>query len=328
MSHNPCSGHVFRASALVAATCLAAFAAPIARAGGAASACAATFRNARERAEAGRLREARELLLSCAKGKCGALGQQCAATYSQLGADVPTVVPVATDEAGAPRVDVAVSIDGEPLTPQLDGQALPVDPGLHEFAFATSSGVFSTQRVMILQGQRNRPITAVLKATEAPNRKERPLESQGAASAQAPGQGDPVEAPDKTLDKAAPSTAPVQGPRSARHGESSALAYVVGGAGLAAVGAGALLVYWGRQDNDLLSKCTPLCQPTSVEHVKTLYLAADVSLGVGVAALGVATWLFATSHAHEGKLTPRPSTYSLDLRPTRSGATLSVARAF
>jgi hypothetical protein len=92
-----------------------------------------------------------------------------------------------------------------------------------------------------------------------------------------------------------------------RHGGGpSAFAYLLGGVGLLGVGAGGLLTYWGKTDNSALAACTPNCQPSSVEHIRRLYLAADVSFAAGGAALGIASLLFATSH--------------FDVQPAHSGA--------
>jgi hypothetical protein len=68
----------------------------------------------------------------------------------------------------------------------------------------------------------------------------------------------------------------------------------------------------------------PYCPQSSVNHVRRLYLAADVSLGVGAAALGVATLLFVLPR--HGKENPEARTaITVDVAPTPSGgfATLS-----
>jgi hypothetical protein len=80
------------------------------------------------------------MLLTCAKATCGGLlKQQCTNLYMQLESDIPSVVPLVTDDAGAPRVDVQVTMDGEVLTSRLDGRSLRVDPGLHEFSFSADT---------------------------------------------------------------------------------------------------------------------------------------------------------------------------------------------
>jgi hypothetical protein len=158
-----------------------------------------------------------------------------------------------------------------------------------------------------------------------------PAAFAGAVAAETP--AEPGRTPDKPAsDKAAPEVpppaeAPSAVPRSG--GGPSAFAYLLGGAGALGLGAGALLTYWGKTDNDALSQCTPNCQPSSVDHIRRMYLAADLSFGAGGAALGVATLLFATSHPGEGAAkAPVKAAYGVDVRPTRSGALALFEGAF
>jgi hypothetical protein len=63
-----------------------------------------------------------------------------------------------------------------------------------------------------------------------------------------------------------------------------------------------------------------------VDHVSHMYLAADISLGVGILALGAATWLFLAEPSEEE---PRSTqAYRFDVQPTASGAFATVRRAF
>ena len=89
--------------------------------------------------------------------------------------------------------------------------------------------------------------------------------------------------------------------------------------GLASTVAGILFTYWGRADNTQLSQCSPLCSESAVSHVHKMYLAADVALAVGVAALGGATWAYFRDRAPTG---PRrvDTAYRLDVQPSTRGA--------
>jgi hypothetical protein len=222
-----------------------------------------------------------------AEPTCPILARKCWTTHSELEVGIPSVVPVATDDGGAPLVDVQLSMDGELLASRFDGRALPVDPGMHEFSFATGGHVFAVQRVLIAEGQHYRSLPVVKHAEDS-------------ASAAKP---DSARA------------AHVRGP--------SAWPYVMGITGLGAVGAAALLTYWGRQDNELLARCAPGCDPVSLSHIRELYTVADISLAAGAAALVLSTVLFATHHSSEAK----PS-YSLDVRPNPSGASATITGAF
>jgi hypothetical protein len=100
--------------------------------------------------------------------------------------------------------------------------------------------------------------------------------------------------------------------------------------GVVGLGGAGLLAYWGRQDNTALQDaCKPNCNPDSVHHIRMLYLASDISAGIGVAALIASTWLYLRSGSSEEK----PSTETarlrrLDLRPSASGAYAAVSGTF
>jgi hypothetical protein len=263
------------------------------------NACGATYRTAQEREEAGRLRDARELFRKCSEPKCGDLEQRCVLAAGRLDAEVPSIVPVVSDASGEPVTNVQVTMDGAPLVSRIDGRAVAVDPGLHEFTFSKDGEVFATRKVMIAQGQRG-PIAVALPASD---RSDRPTKT---AATSAP-----------PLDAKAPPEGPPQSGR-------SALPYVIGGFGVLSIGAGALLTYWGRKDNDALAVCAPNCREGSVKHIQALYAAANISFGVGVVALAVSTVLFVTSGRGEEK----PPRTSFDIHPTPSGAFTSIARTF
>jgi hypothetical protein len=101
-------------------------------------------------------------------------------------------------------------------------------------------------------------------------------------------------APPPAVAQSAPPAEAVEKPASPSRGPP-ALSFVLGGVGAAALGAGALATYWGNKDNAALGQCAPWCQPTTVKHIKQLYVGADISFGVGAAALAAGFWLFARS---------------------------------
>jgi hypothetical protein len=291
--------------------------------------CANGVKEARRQVEAGHLRQARQAFTECAKSTCGALSQQCRAGLQRLESDIPSVVVVVTDGSGITRGDVRVSMDGELLTSQIDGRGVDVDPGMHEFSFSTDQGDAHSEKILILQGQRNRVISVTLKrAASAPSDSTNAPGAAAAAAAAAP----PSEVSMTPAAEQKTSLAPVASGRELtasastdRPRASPLLAYVVGGAGLAAVGSSLLLAHWGREDNLLLDRCAPNCSQASVDHVSNMYIAADITLGAGVVALGAATWLYLTRPEVEDE---KAATYRFDVQPTASGAYATVGRAF
>jgi hypothetical protein len=258
--------------------------------------CMAIYENAEQAEHAGHLREARGLLVGCARAVCGhALLTACSTKFTRLeSVEVPSIRPAVTDDSGAVVNDVQVRMDGELLAAHLDGQALRVDPGMHEFTFETESGLSNSQKILIMEGQLDRalPVTVHPPGWVPPPPSVKESTSPSATASR---------------EAAAPAPEPER-PTSKR----SALPYVIGGGIFAVVEAGAAVLYLGQADN--------------------AHLATDVSIGasigVGAAALGVATWLLLSDHhAHEEKPSA-PSAYVFGVSPTRSGAMAAVSGHF
>jgi hypothetical protein len=93
--------------------------------------------------------------------------------------------------------------------------------------------------------------------------------------------------------------------------------YLMLASGVVGLGGYGVLTYWGRSDNAKLADCTPNCSPASVEHIRKLYLAANISLGVGVAALVTGVVLRMRNHS-----------YQVEVHPSKGGAVATVSRAF
>jgi hypothetical protein len=330
-------------------------------------ACVAAFDKAQELEKSGHLRQARDQWARCARPTCIAFfREECTTRYTQLDADIPSVVPVVTDESGATHVDVEVTVDGELLASKLEGRALQVDPGLHEFQFKADAGVV-TQKIMIMQGQRNRPVSVTLQAPGGHEGSKAVAADTAAAPAAAaepeagtdePPEPPPVaprprpkmepkpEAKPPAVRKALASddTPAAAAPRAAApaavasdagapdddepRAGASPLTWVLGAAGVAAVGASALMIYWGRQDNDMLSQCAPGCPPNDVAHIRTMYRAADISAGIGVAALAGSYLVYALTRP-TGAQKPRSDAALLfDLQPAKAGAVAAISGKF
>ena len=125
--------------------------APVARS------CQAAYLSAQDKEKAGQLVEASKLYRSCSDLACGtSVWHACVEANTNLRATLPSIVPVAIDASGDPRADVEVKMDGQVITSQLTGLAIPVDPGPHEFSFSIGSGVFASAKISIVEGERNR----------------------------------------------------------------------------------------------------------------------------------------------------------------------------
>ena len=146
-------------------------------------ACVAALDHAKEQERTGSLLEAKDLFFSCARAPCAEfVRRQCAARHAKLEADTPTVVFVVTDSSGAARPDVQVRVDGSQLEGPLDGHPVEIDPGFHDFSFIANGHVFANQRVLVVQGQRNRFVTALMGA----NAEHQPAADQPSELAEAP----------------------------------------------------------------------------------------------------------------------------------------------
>jgi hypothetical protein len=122
--------------------------------------CQVAYQSGQEKEGAGQMVEAHKLYLSCSDASCGeATWHACVAANTHLRATLPSVVPVVVDASGVPRADVEVKMDGQVILSQLNGVAIPVDPGTHEFSFSVGSDVFASTKIDVVAGERNRTIS-------------------------------------------------------------------------------------------------------------------------------------------------------------------------
>ncbi|MDC0742866.1 hypothetical protein [Polyangium mundeleinium] len=235
--------------------------------------CAAAFEEGQELEKAGRLVEARGKFVSCSDQACPAVVRdECATMLPRVESSLPTIVPGLRDAQGNDVVSAEVTLDGTVLTKTLDGQPIAVNPGPHTLRFVAPNAAPVERQVVVRVGEKNRVITV-------------DLEAKGAAE-----QASPDGGPDK------PAASGTSGKRVA--------SYVLGGLGVVSLGAFAYLGITGKADlAGLRDGCgrTQSCAEADVDAVKTKLLLADVSLGVGVVSLGVATALFFTSGGDEKK---------------------------
>jgi hypothetical protein len=127
--------------------------------------CIAESENAQDLRHAGRLREARVLGAVCIAATCpGPVREDCARVVDEVENAMPTVVFDVKDGAGNDVGGVRVTIDGQPLSQQLGGTPIELDPGEHRFFFE-ADGLPNGDRVLVLrEGDKNRIAQIVLGA--------------------------------------------------------------------------------------------------------------------------------------------------------------------
>jgi len=103
--------------------------------------------------------------------------------------------------------------------------------------------------------------------------------------------------------------------------------YALAGVGiLGLAGFTTFAILGNSQAGDLERTCAPNCQPGQVDSVKTKYHLADVSLGVGLVSVGVATYLWVRTHGRE--VSERKTTTALDFLPRSAGGVLRVSTSY
>lgn len=220
------------------------------------------------------LLDAQKMLRVCAREGCPSLVQKdCIRWLSEVEAEQPTVIVVATDENGDETLAVKVLLDGKPLVEKLDGSPIAIDPGEHVLRFERPSGS-KEERIVLHDGEKSRKVSV---SFAAPKQVAEPVVSSGI----------PVSA------------------------------WVLGGVGVAALGSFAYFGLTGRsKESSLSSSCAPRCSDDDIAGVRRSYLVADVSLGVSVVSLAVATVIAVTSQS------------TVAVRPMTGGAFVGFATTF
>ncbi len=158
------------------------------------------------------LLEAREQFRTCARRECPEIVEtDCGGWLDAVERALPTVVLSAKDGEGRDLFDVKVTADGAALAQKLDGQAVPMNPGVHSFRFELADGTSATSQVLVKEGEKAQGVAVVLR-------------SAGAAAVVSAGPAKPAE----TM-----ATRPAS-----RGGVQRVLGIVLGGAGIVALGIG------------------------------------------------------------------------------------------
>jgi len=113
--------------------------------------------------KADRLIAARASLSACASPACpDAIRKSCVQRLAEANRAIPSIVLLTKDGNGHDLAAVKLSIDGAPYADRLDGNAIVLDPGEHEFRFETPGQAPVVQRFVLHQGEQNRRETILI----------------------------------------------------------------------------------------------------------------------------------------------------------------------
>ena len=260
--------------------------------------CAAAADQAQQLRDDGKYRRAREQMLICARDACpGPIKSDCGKWLDDLDRDAPTVV-IGAKSGTQDVTDVKVSIDHVVVTEKLDGKPMMVDSGEHTFKFEYQ-GQIKEERVLLRATEKARLVTMIF------------------GPATPPKPPPPPPKPPATTEE--PSLVP---------------AIVIGGIGVLAIGSFALFGIQGKNKVADLQKCSPRCAESDVDKARTKLIIADISLGVGVVALGIAAYMILTRPKAEAKVAPRGANatkranVTFDFGPVQGGGAAALSGKF
>ena len=241
-----------------------------ARADGPALDCPSSSEEGQRLRDKNKYADARAMFRACSQSTCPAIVRKdCAKWLAEIDETQPSIVIAAQDATGADLAAVKVLVDDRQVASKVDGSSIAVDPGEHALRVEAPGHAPVTQRLIVRVSEKNRLVRVVFQD-----------------GAKAPSAAAPVGPPRPAAETPA-SEPPRSGP--------PVLAMVLTGVGVVALGS---FGYFGLTSKSDLAKlrtdCAPFCDQSQLDDVKSRMLIADISLGVGIVALGVAAVLFVT----------------------------------
>jgi hypothetical protein len=267
---------------------------PSARAADEKEACVRAVDRAQVARFDGKLREAREGLVICARTVCpNAIRDDCTRWLAEVDASLPSVVVEAVWADGRDVTGLKVLLDGQPLAGADGGRAVTLDPGAHSFRFEVAGAAPVETRNVIREGEKNRVLHVSFTPTVSPPLPP-PLPPAGSAAPEPAAVPPPV-----------PAAMWQPAPEDGRSNSSSrrpipASAYAFGGVALLGFGGFAYFGLAGTNQLDSLrATCVHTCNASDVTSARNEILVGDILGFVALAATGVATWLVLTRpHVH------------------------------
>jgi hypothetical protein len=243
--------------------------------------CATKFEEGQRLRKDGKLKAASEALIACSQQECPEfIAKECTSLYTEAQASLPSVIVSATDAQGQSVLDVTVQIDGQPLVEQLDGRAIAIDPGMHVFQVERAGSQPVIVKALVAEGEKNKLVTAKF--------------DDGAAKT---GKLTPADEPLTLAPKPAPSKVP---------------AILIGGLGLAAIGAGTALHFMANSAyEDAKNSCSPDCTDKKVDSIDQKYLFSEIAWGVGGAAVVTSAVLLIVQSGSSQETPPTTTAWSV-----------------
>jgi hypothetical protein len=248
--------------------------------------------------QAGKLSAANAKLAICTALSCpGPVRQDCAERAEELKRAIPTVVFDIKDAAGHNLLGVNVTIDGN-IVGTAGVTAVPLDPGPHTFRFELPGAGPVDTSVVLLEGETDKKVSVVI-----PRR--RAVASRPSAVASETKEAS-LEASTATvqMDQAEASTA------QSGAGQRTA-AWITGGTGLAAMGAGVVLGLVAKSSYDGAAGCSGRqCDEQGLETSNAALRTGNVATVVLVAGAvatttGAVLWLTAPRASANVAVHPR-----------------------
>ena len=250
------------------------------------SSCVASYDRSQVLRRDHRFQRAREELKSCSRVACPALVRNDCITWLDQVQTAFPSIAIRAMKDGGDVANVKVIEDNEIVATRLDGTSLEVEPGEHSFRFETEGAPPVLLTLVVREREKDRVVPVTFTSPHAASE-------------------------DNAL-----VTRPVP-----------AGVYVAGAIGVVGLASFAVLGGVGKNEQSSLEgSCSPNCAQSSIDKVRTDYIAADVGLGIGAAALvSAGVWYLLRPKHTEG--TPAPSS-TVGVAPSRGGALVGWSGTF